>query len=310
VPGTLTVSGGTLGGPQNLVAGNLDWSGGTITNTGIWFGGGGFSSGSLYLDGGMLTNSGVLYWTNNATLYDGNGSVFTNLPGATIIVSNVYSGGSWLYGGDFPGSHVFGNGGTITVDATGTVMVYTENFVNAGTITINSGMLDFSEGTLMDSGPVKVAVGVPGGATLELGGADTFTAATSISGYGNLLVDRGTVAVNGTLGLSSDTWTFGGGTTTITGPDSVGFNLITVSGGTVNFNGSGIIAPICANGERGGAGRPAKSLGGEPGLERRDDYEHGNMVRRRWIQQRQSLFERGHVDQRWHALLDEQCHAV
>jgi len=174
------VSGGTLTGTGSLtLAGILNWTSGTISS-GVSFAGGGFSGGSLYLDGGLLTNNGVLYWTNNATLYDGNGSVFTNLPGATIIVSNAYSGGSWLYGGDFPGSHVFGNGGTITVDATGLVMVYTENFVNAGTLTINSGTLDFSQGTLMDSGPVTVAPT----ATLELGGADTFTPASSISGLG------------------------------------------------------------------------------------------------------------------------------
>ena len=82
------VSGGTLNGTGSLaLAGPLDWTSGTIS-LGVLFNGGGFSSTSLYLNGGMLTNSGVLNWSNNAVMFDGNGSVFTNLPAATITVSN------------------------------------------------------------------------------------------------------------------------------------------------------------------------------------------------------------------------------
>ncbi|MGO8835831.1 MAG: beta strand repeat-containing protein [Limisphaerales bacterium] len=233
----VNVNGGTLNGIGSLaLTGRLNWTGGTIS-LGVLFGGGGFSSGSLLLNGGMLTNSGVLNWSNNATLDDGNGSVFTNLPGATIIVSNT-SSTTWVNGGYYGGSHVFGNGGTITVGASGTLAMNFENFVNAGTLTVNSGTLSLSGGSLLDSGPVNVT----SGATLELGGADTFTPASSISGAGNLLVSGGTAALNSGLGLTGN-WTFSGGTTTITGPDSTSLNFITVSGGTVNFNGSGTLAP-------------------------------------------------------------------
>jgi hypothetical protein len=242
-PLVLAVSSGTLAGSQSLVAATFNWTGGTIS-LGVWFAGGGFSSGGLYLDGGMLTNDGVLNWSNNAVLYQGNGSFFTNLPAATITVSNTF-GTYWDYGGysGFPaGSHVFGNGGTITVDATGTLTMYNENFVNAGTLNVNSGTLSLNGGTNVDSGPVNVVAG----ATLELGGADTFTAASSINGAGNLLVSGGTAALNSGLGLTGF-WTFSGGTTTITGPDSASYLLgttITVSGGTVNFNGSGSLEPL------------------------------------------------------------------
>ncbi|MGO9479921.1 MAG: lectin-like domain-containing protein [Limisphaerales bacterium] len=143
----VNVNGGTLNGIGSLaLTGRLNWTGGTIS-LGVLFGGGGFSSGSLLLDGGMLTNSGVLNWSNNATLDDGNGSVFTNLPGATIIVSNT-SSTTWVNGGYYTtGSHVFGNGGTITVGASGTLAMNFENFVNAGTLTVNSGTLSLSGGT-------------------------------------------------------------------------------------------------------------------------------------------------------------------
>ncbi len=140
------VSGGTLNGTGSLaLAGPLDWTSGTI-NLGVLFNGGGFSSSGLFLDGGRLTNNGVLNWSNNAVLYDGNGSVFTNLSGASIIVSNT-STAYWVYGGYYSGSHVFGNGGTITLDATGTLIMNNENFVNAGTLNVNSGTLSLSQGT-------------------------------------------------------------------------------------------------------------------------------------------------------------------
>ncbi len=240
-PLVLAVSSGTLAGPQNLQPVNLDWSGGTITNTGVRFNGGSFSSTSLYLDGGMLTNSGVLNWTNNAEMLDGNGSVFTNLPGASIVVSNCPT---WVYGGYYTsGSHVFGNGGTLILNGPTTETMYNENFVNSGTVTVNTGTFYLSGGSWLDSGPVNV---VPAGVVLELGGADTFTAASSISGAGNLLVSGGTATLNSGLGLTGY-WTFSGGTTTITGPDSASFlngTTITNSGGTVYFNGSGTLAPV------------------------------------------------------------------
>ena len=235
-PLTLTVSSGTLAGSQSLIAANFNWSGGTISS-GVWFAGGSFTSGTLFLDGGMLTNAGVLNWTNNAYFLDGNGSVFTNLPGASIIVSN---NPSWVYGGQYAGSHVFGNGGTMILDSTETMN--NENFVNSGTVTVNSGTLSWESGTNLDNGPVNVA----SGATLNLSGVDSYTAASSINGAGNFLVSGGTVALTNGLGLTGS-WTFSGGTTTIMGPDTAGLlngTTITVSGGTVNFNGSGTLAPL------------------------------------------------------------------
>ncbi len=232
----LTVSQGTLAGPQNLVAGVFNWSGGTITNTGVWFGGGSFSAGDLLLSDTWMTNDGVLYWTNGGILLDGNNSFFTNVPEGTIIVSNA---SDFFYGGYYPsGTHVFGNGGTMIVEGSGSQEMYYENFVNSGTLDVNGGTLQLYEGTNEDTGPVNVA----SGATLNLDGADTFTPASSISGQGNLLVGDGTANLNSGLALTGS-WTFSGGTATINGPDSVIFNTITVSGGTVNFNGSGTIAP-------------------------------------------------------------------
>jgi hypothetical protein len=143
-PLILTASSGTLAGSQSLIAATLNWTGGTISS-GVWFAGGSFNSGTLELNGGMLTNAGVLTWTNNAYLLDGNGSVFTNLPGASIMVSN---NANWVSGGEFAGSHVFGNGGTITLNGPGsqTETMADENFVNSGTVTINSGTFSLSGG--------------------------------------------------------------------------------------------------------------------------------------------------------------------
>ncbi len=241
VPDTFTVSSGTLAGSQNLFAGDLVWTGGTIS-AGLQIGGGNFSGGDLTLNGGRLTNNGTIYWTNGGFLLDGNNSVFTNVAVASIVVSNAPN---WVQGGNIPsGTHVFGNGGTIIMDgpASVTTTMTSENFVNSGTITVNSGKLSLSGGTNSDSGPVTVA----SGATLELSGADTFSAASSISGAGNLLVSGGTATLNSGLGLTGS-WTFSAGATTVTGTDNASFfngTTITVSGGTVNFDGSGTLAPV------------------------------------------------------------------
>jgi fibronectin-binding autotransporter adhesin len=87
------------------------------------------------------------------------------------------------------------------------------------------------EGTNLDSGPVTVA----SGATLNLGGVDTFTPASSISGQGNLLVSGGAVALNGQNTYTGDT-TIANGVLALSGSGSIANSPDIIIAGGATFD--------------------------------------------------------------------------
>jgi hypothetical protein len=207
----LSISGGTFTGAGVLaLTGQLNWTGGTIGGV-VQFNGGSFSSSPLHLSGGQLINSGTLAWS--APVYDGNGSVISNLPGATV---NLAANNSAETYGFYGGARTFYNAGQVTVAGTGSATI-TETFNNSGIVSVNSGTLVLSGGG-NDSGAFTVA----SGGTLNLaGGTCAINAGSTISGAGNITVS--------------------GGTANLTGSASMSGNTLVVSGGTVNFNGNGTI---------------------------------------------------------------------
>ena len=262
-PAAVNVSSGTLGG-TNLIAdsGPLNWTGGYISGV-VQFSGGSFGSGPLYLNGGQLVNSGTVAWS--ALVYDGNGSVISNLPGATVNLAANNTAGTYIYWG---GSHTFYNAGQVTVAGTGSATI-NDTFNNTGTVSVNGGTLNLTGGGT-ESGPFTVA----SGATLGLGGGSfTFNPGSTITGAGSLTVNAnvnlgssvqlsgagtftvsgGNVTVGGGLSLGG-TWTVSGGTANLTGSASMNGNALVVSGGTANFNGSGTIAPSVVTMSSGGLG--------------------------------------------------------
>ena len=219
-PGALNVSGGTLGG-TNLVAagGPLNWTGGYISGV-VQFNGGSFTGSSLYLNGGQLINTGTLDWTGEITT--GNGSLISNLPGATINLAASTSAGTSPGGLGWPAPYTVYNAGQLNVAGTGKAIIG-DTFNNSGTVSVNRGTLSLAGGG-SDSGAFTVAAV----ATLNLaGGTHILNAGSTISGAGNLTMSGGTA-----------NWTAGSSMNGIT---------LNVSGGTANFNGDGSIGPAVVN---------------------------------------------------------------
>ena len=235
-PGAMNVTGGVLGGNQPVrVSGPLNWTGGTIIGT-VQFNGGSFSGSSLYLYGGQLFNFGTLAW--NGFVNAGYESVISNAVGATINLAANDLAADTVAGST---SHTDYNAGQIIVSGTGRATIG-GTFVNTGSVSINSGTLALTGRSSVD-GDVAVAAG--GTLNLSLGN-NTFNPGSSISGAGNLTVSSGTANFRGNL-AATGVWTFSSGTVNITGPDGASGQTITIAGGTVNFNGTGTLAPAALN---------------------------------------------------------------
>jgi hypothetical protein len=202
--GTMTLSGGTLGGSGTVtVTGLLTWTGGDMRDAGRTVAGGG-----LVLSGGstksllfarVLDNAATATWTG--------GGIFTtlgvvnNLVGATFDVRTD---------ADF-GFGAFNNAGTFTKSAGGGTTTFYE-FDNTGSVFVQSGTLVFPY-ALTCSGSVSLAAGT----TLTLGSAgNTFTSSSRVDGPGGVnffcqdfevagAYDvQGLTRVNGSVNFTSD----------------------------------------------------------------------------------------------------------
>ena len=233
-PAVMTMSGGTLSGNRVTVSGPLNWSGGTIKNV-VQFNGGTFS-GSGLLNGGQLINLGTLAWSSG--VYDGAGSVISNAPGATI---NLTGSGSITLN-EYGAPQTFYNAGQLNVSAgSGGTATVSDSFVNSGTVSVNSGTLDFqgiysqTAGlTLLNGGNINNTYGleIQGG---TLAGSGTVSGSVTNSGtvspgspLGHLAIGGTYVqTANGTLDIAL------GGTT-----PGTGFSWLTVSNNTAFLAGT------------------------------------------------------------------------
>ena len=186
--GSLTNSGGTLGGTGSIAAGNLTWIGGTVRGSGGLAVNGptNLNGGGKTLDGRTLDLNGTVTWdgsglltltndaeiNNNAAMTVGNDFQIFGAAGANAFVN---SGSFTKSGGTGVGSIAvpFTNGGAVNVDA-GTLRL-TSFPGNSGSMNIAAGA------TLSTNGqPLRNAgSGIMSGAgTLDLGGAALTNAGT------------------------------------------------------------------------------------------------------------------------------------
>ena len=241
---------GTLGGAQTVTVGNtLNWTGGTmdgagrtIVQPGAALNIAGFTGyGGVYLTDRTLENGGTAVWGGGNLDMTG---VITNDPGASFQIQNP---AAFNYEGGAPR---FDNAGTFLPPPAGSAAMYIP-FNNYGAINLSPG------GMLSLSGGVQAGmITVPAGATINCaGGTVNATAGSSITGAGTLLVSGGTANLAGTVNVTGSN-SFINGTANLTGNYTCANNTpLTIAGGTVNFDGSGKVAPniLNLNGTLGGA---------------------------------------------------------
>ncbi len=223
-----TISSGTLGGSGDVtVSGATTWSGGTMSGSGRTIIAA--NTGTLSLTNTThnlsrtLQNDGAATWTGGGLFFtggtiDNNGSFTAN---SVVGLSATGNGGV----------NAFNNIGTFTKQGSGTASF----FVNGSAITFNNtGMVDVQSGVLgMDSGGSHTG-NFTGAGTTRFNGTHAFTSSTVLS-----------------LGNSQ----FAGGTSTLGGPGTYMGEMLTVSGGTANFNSAAAFtSATISSGTLGGSG--------------------------------------------------------
>ena len=211
----LRISGGTLGGTGRLIlAGPLNWSGGSITNAVVQCAGGSISgSATKTLRYGCLINTGVLTFSGGY-LEPNNGATISNLSSATFDITadcdiSYYAGSS---------EPIYNLGVFRKSGGTGQTLVDTVFYNQAGgTVVVQTGTIRFSaggrfEGTIvvsasgtlgLYSGNFDLAAGLTliGDGTLECSGAAVVNLQRDISVHmlnvtGGKLTGSGSVAAN------------------------------------------------------------------------------------------------------------------
>jgi hypothetical protein len=245
--GTLNITdaGGELSGSASVtVTGLTTWNGGVMTGSGSTDAKGGLQLGtagasgstSVKLAGRSLINEGTATWYSLNALDQSDGSIFTNLAGATL---NFVGAPDWE--GDSSSHCAFINKGTVTFAGgsdTTLVKVYIDN---DGSVQISSGTFGFA-----DSGIINGSIAVASSATFSMGNnfnyeAYVLTATSSLTGAGS--VDFGS-GVNAPF-ESGSTYNITGSTTIDTGGNNDA-NVIFAAGsklqslGTLNVS-SGMV---------------------------------------------------------------------
>jgi len=244
-PATLTVGGyGSLGGSNMVtISGPMIWNSGfTITGSNSVIANGGLTigPGSVTLDGRTLVNMALGLWTNNGagTLELIDGAVLSNAPEATFdCVGNGTIEAS-------TGGGLVANAGlfqTVGVPATNIIQA---PFSNNAVVEVQSGTLSLGEGGSSIAPSNSVAeIDVFSNATIDFrGGTFLLDPAAIIDGPGTLSVSGGTANLEGAVDLQGS-HSFTGGVANLTGFYNCVSNALLISGGTANFNGSGVIAP-------------------------------------------------------------------
>ncbi|MBL9116015.1 MAG: hypothetical protein JNJ83_13495, partial [Verrucomicrobiaceae bacterium] len=221
---SLTVSSGELGGSAVVTAASTTWSGGTLTGTGRLE-----VTDNLIMNGtdrtmrgGRVVKSNTAATWSGGTINAAEGAVFNNAGTFTATNNNTF-----FKNGIFGNDPQFNNTGTFIKDV-GTGVTLFSNNTGYGTPQFNnSGIVEVRTGTLALDGVGTHAAGqfsLLSGAVLRLGGGQTFTGTSAISGAGTTQI-TGTTAVGtgAVLNVSSPL--------TITGTVT-GAGLVNASGGT------------------------------------------------------------------------------
>jgi hypothetical protein len=238
-PSVIDLSSGSLGGSDLVTAGNaMIWTGGSMTGSGRTLipPGATLSINNpsfITLSSRTLDNAGTTTWSGaNINISDG---VITNEPGALFLMqspSSIFPGG---------GSPRFDNAGTLNTPVSGTT-IFDVALNNFNTLVIQGGTL-VVEGGGLNTGFISV----PAGAAISFSGL-TFTssAGSAIAGGGTLMVNSGNVTLSGVVNVTGSN-IFANGSAELNGYFVCTNNVLTISGGTVNFDGTGPVSPLVVN---------------------------------------------------------------
>jgi hypothetical protein len=259
-PGTLVISGGTLGGTDDVtVSGATTWTGGSMTG-----------AARTKTSGGLTISTNTVSLSGARILENPSGSTATMTAGLSLSSnspSTLENAGLWdiqndadVIDGGGTGTRTIINTGTIRKSAgTGVTGIgsTSSSFNNTapGSVEIQSGTLALANGTHTGS------FSISGGATLQLAGTAAFNSAASVSGAGAVSVPGGTNNFNaGTTYAPAGTTTVSGGALNFNAGGSAVFTQpVSVSAGTLSL---GTGAPVSI---------PALSLSGSGTLAGTDD---------------------------------------
>jgi hypothetical protein len=190
---------------------------------------------SVSLTTRTLEIGGATTWTGNGSL-GLNNAVITNRVGAAF---DVLGSGSII---TFGGVNRFDNAGTLRKFAPGTTSFSSVAFNNFGSAQILSGTLSLDGGGL-NNGTMTVPAGT--GLILNSG---TFSAngSSSITGAGQFTVNGGSETLAGLINVTGSN-SFANGAVNLTGSYFCTNNTLTISGGTVNFDSTGVVNPMTLN---------------------------------------------------------------
>jgi hypothetical protein len=278
----LNINGGTLTANGNLtVTGAFSLAGtatsilngtGTVNLNGAatWSGSSSMAgSGTTNVNAGLTITSSMPF-VNGRSLFNNSGSTLTITGGGAgngLFCNNGatlqnQAGGTWNLQDDngvflSAGGNAlcnFTNNGTLNRSTTsGTATIHLFSFTNAGTVNVNSGTLLISDNSDIHSGSFVVGSGF----TLHLGSGHTFTASSSVSGAGFVVMDNTSQAsFAGTYNITGGT-SFAGNTLDFTGTvNAVG--PLTLTAGTTTISKTGPAGPLsmpslsCTNSSVGG----------------------------------------------------------
>jgi len=228
-PGTLYITNGSLGG-SNLVtvSGPMTWKVGTLTGASNIMANGGLTIGNgignINLFGRTLVNETNGTWAGSpgGSAINFSGGVLSNAPGATF---DCAFDGTMVNDG---GTDLFANGGLFRkTGGTGSTTISVP-FYNNGTTEVQTATLTLNN-VVMSDGTITVF----SGANLALGGGTQFYSPSSVvTGAGSVTVSGATVNMAGNLTS----------------------NVLNITAGTINFNGTNTAAPAMFNITNGTAG--------------------------------------------------------
>jgi hypothetical protein len=200
-------------------------------------------NGLLDLDGGhVLENQGMVTWTNgligvgfNPNLTTLGGGIIQNDASGTF---DIASDGTIFKGS---GTDGFTNAGLLEKTVTTGLTTIKVNFTNTGTVSVQTGTLEFDGGGSLAASAVTVAAG----ATLAIGGGnDVFTINGGLGSTGTFAQTGGTLSgnltINGAAALGGTSYyaaaeEVGNGTTLLKGTTTIG-GYLDLDGGHVLEN--------------------------------------------------------------------------
>jgi len=237
----LTLTAGILTGTQNIaISDALDWTGGSMTGTGVTnLAAAGTMTTSainnLTLNTRTFNNSGTVNWTSTGYLLFNSNATFNNLSGAAF---NVLSTGTYLF---FANAGSFNNqaGATFTKSTSSDLTVYNmDSFNNAGTMILTgSGVLSLylsPTSTSTHSGAFQVN---NANATLTFqAGTHNLNSGANISGAGHVIFAGGAENIHSIYNVSASTLVSGGSANFASDSTLTNLGTLSITAGILNLS--------------------------------------------------------------------------